>query len=288
MAHQRKDAKASVFEDLFSYTDNLLRLYRALHPEDTASTAKDLQNITLDHILTTCIHNDLGFTVGDRLMILVEAQSTWTANIIPRIILYLAQTWTRYFEARKFNLYSSTPIDIPKPEFYVIYTGDKKIDKDSISLSEEFFGGQKTSLDATVKIFRNDCNPDIIGEYIFFCKTLDTRRKLYPNDGKRAILETIRICIEANKLKSYLENRKKEVVDIMMYIFDQETVSRLAIEEAKQKALITGRAEGEIKGTIQSIHSLMESLKLTADQAMNALKIPKEEQAKYLSLLKLQ
>jgi len=49
-----------------------------------------------------------------------------------------------------------------------------------------------------------------------------------------------------------------------------------------------GEARGKQETIIQSIHNLMESLELTADQAMNALKIPKEEQAKYLSLLKLQ
>ena len=36
---------------------------------------------------------------------------------------------------------------------------------------------------------------------------------------------------------------------------------------------------------VESIKSIMETLKLTAQQAMNALKIPKGEQAKYMARL---
>ncbi len=69
-------AKASVFEDLFSDTENLLALYKALHPEDKTTAITDLKNITLKKILTNGIVNDLAFMVGMTLFILVEAQSS--------------------------------------------------------------------------------------------------------------------------------------------------------------------------------------------------------------------
>ena len=37
--------------------------------------------------------------------------------------------------------------------------------------------------------------------------------------------------------------------------------------------------------TVKSIESLMETLKLTAEQAMDALKVPKEEREKYIGML---
>ncbi len=40
----------------------------------------------LENIFTDDIYNDLGFIKGDKLMVLVEAQSTWTANIIIRAV----------------------------------------------------------------------------------------------------------------------------------------------------------------------------------------------------------
>ena len=37
-------------------------------------------------------YNDLVFTVKDRLLVLVEAQSTWSFNILLWLLLYLADT----------------------------------------------------------------------------------------------------------------------------------------------------------------------------------------------------
>lgn len=42
--------------------------------------------------------NDLGFSVGNRLMVLVESQSTFTMNIIIRAVMYLIQTYHDYFK----------------------------------------------------------------------------------------------------------------------------------------------------------------------------------------------
>lgn len=59
-------------------------------------------------------------------MILVEAQTTWTENIIVRCIMYLAQTWKDYFIITRQSVYDSTKLDFPEPELYVLYTGSKK------------------------------------------------------------------------------------------------------------------------------------------------------------------
>ena len=43
-------------------------------------------------------YNDLGFSVGNRLMVLAESQATWTVNIIIRALMYLIQTYHEYFK----------------------------------------------------------------------------------------------------------------------------------------------------------------------------------------------
>ena len=62
---------------------------------------------------------------------------------------------------------------------------------------------------------------------------------------------------------------------------------RLALAEQHQDGFEEGKAEGRAEGReaerLFSIRSLMESLGLTAQQAMNALKISAEEQSKYLA-----
>ncbi|MDO4988760.1 MAG: hypothetical protein Q4E17_07045, partial [Synergistes sp.] len=71
--HTTKD---SVFKSLFSHSEYLLQLYRSLHPEDTEITETDITDITLESVLAGREYNDLGFTVKDKFIILVEAQST--------------------------------------------------------------------------------------------------------------------------------------------------------------------------------------------------------------------
>lgn len=56
--------------------------------------------------------------------------------------------------------------------------------------------------------------------------------KLYGRT-KKAILETIRICKDRNVLKEYLESREKEVVDIMMVLYDEEEAMRTYVESER-------------------------------------------------------
>ena len=53
------------------------------------------------------------------------------------------------------------------------------------------------------------------------------------------------------------------------------------IEEGMEKGMEKGRAEG----MYDAIKSLMESCKWTAEQAMEALKIPKSDFPKYMAML---
>ena len=57
----QRTAKDSVFCDLFQDPENLLELYRCLHPEDTDAAVEDLGNVTLRNILVEDQYNDPGF-----------------------------------------------------------------------------------------------------------------------------------------------------------------------------------------------------------------------------------
>lgn len=100
---------------------------------------------------------------------------------------------------------------IPKPELYLIYTGDRKNIPDSISLSNEFFDGDRISIDAEVKVLYQENEKDIIGQYIIFSKVYNEQRKSYGNT-KLAVTETIRICKNRNVLKEYLEKKNRRLL----------------------------------------------------------------------------
>lgn len=155
-------------------------------------------------------------------MVLVESQSTWTVNIIIRALMYLIQTYHDYFKRTNQNLYGSKKVNMPRPELYLIYTGDKKNIPDSISLARDFFDGAEIAIDAEIKVLYQE-NEDIIGQYIIFSKVYTKQRKLYGNT-KQAVTETIDICKNRNVLREYLESKEREVVDIMMTLFDDEQI----------------------------------------------------------------
>jgi predicted transposase YdaD len=52
-------------------------------------------------------------------------------------------------------------------------------------------------------------------------------------------------------------------------------------EKAMTKGIAQGITQGITQGILSSIQNLMESMSWSAEQAMNALKIPEEERSKY-------
>ncbi len=220
-----RNVKDSVFRNLFSDKKYLLMLYQTLHPEDKDCTEEDLTCVTLEQILIRNIYNDLGFLAGDRLLVMVEAQSTWSVNIIIRSMLYIVRACQDYLRESRQSLFSTKPVHLPIPELYVIYTGSKKVEKDFISLTEEFFAGIQTALEVRVKVLTGDDGDDIISQYVTFTHIINEQIRTY-GQTRNAVTNAIQICTDRNILKEYLNRQRKEVIDIMFTLFDQDEALR--------------------------------------------------------------
>ena len=231
----KRTAKNSVFLDLFQNKRYLLKLYKTLHPEDTTATEDSLTDVTITNVLTDNLYNDLGFIANNKLMILVEAQSTWTVNILVRVLLYLAQSYHEYFQRTSQDYYKSRKVRMPKPELYVIFTGNKGRKSDRILLSEEFFKGADIDIEVKAKVIYESDTDDIINQYIIFCKVFNEQTKQHGMTQK-AVTETIRICKDRNVLREYLAQREKEVVTIMMSLFDEEQIMKSFIRSERHDA----------------------------------------------------
>ncbi len=228
----KRTAKNSVFLDLFQNKSYLLKLYKTLHPEDVTATEDSLTDVTITNVLTDNLYNDLGFIANNKLMILVEAQSTWTVNILVRVLLYLAQSYHEYFQHTSQDYYKSRKVRMPKPELYVIFTGNKGRKPDRIVLSEEFFMGADIDIEVKAKVIYESDTDDIINQYIIFCKVFNEQTKQYGMTQK-AVTETIRICKDRNILREYLLDREKEVLTIMMSLFDEEQIMKSFIKSER-------------------------------------------------------
>ena len=70
---------------------------------------------------------------------------------------------------------------------------------------------------------------------IFFCKVFNEQTKQH-GMTKKAVTETIRICKDRNVLREYLAQREKEIVTIMMSLFDEEQIMKSFIRSERHDA----------------------------------------------------
>ena len=288
----RRNAKDTVFTDLFRDPKYVLQLYQCLHPEDTTTTADQIEIITLKSVLTNRIYNDLGFMPNDRLIIVVEDQSTWTVNILLRVLMYLVQHYQEYLNrtGKEQSIYKSKKLDIPKPELYVLYTGSRKIEKDYLSLAEEFFDGDNSVMDIKVKIICDGEQGDIINQYVRFAGIFDEHMIWYRKNKSHVnaadvIKEIFRTCMEQHILMDYLKQREQEVVTLMTKLFDDEQVFKDYIVAERREALEEGRAEGYTETLFTNLKNLIISTGMSIEQALNALMVPEAERPKYIAML---
>ena len=246
--------KNNVFIRLFEDVRNVYRLYKELHPEDTQVKQSDIVIHSMDSILINDIYNDLGFIVNEgdnsKFVILVEAQSKWNQNMTLRLLLYLAETYRHYLHQNKISVHSEKRVKIPKPDLYVVYTGNEDV-PDVISFRDDYFDGD-CPVDVIVKVLKQPGTDTVSGQYIGFSKVYDEQRAIHHNKIE-CIKETIRICKEKGYLAEFLTEHEEEVVTMLMYLFDEQQ-ERETYEAARDKEKIAqGRAEGRAEGRAQGI-----------------------------------
>ena len=292
----KRKIKDSVFTALFSERKYLEELCRVLKPDVTEEELETLSIVTIQNILVDGLYNDLGFMIGNYILYLVEAQSTWSANIAVRIAMYYFETVREYITENGINIYGRK-VKIPKPVFYVVYTGKERHDEEYMSLAEEFFDGDASAMEVKVRVIRSGEGRNILDQYIGFTKVSDEQVRLYGRTHK-AIVETLRICIENDILKEFLKSREKEVIDMMTALFDEETVLKAAFaekdrekaeakEEGRQEGEKIGEKRGEKRGEENSrlliLGHMVKNGGFTIEKALEVSGIPKDEWGKYIS-----
>lgn len=150
--------------------------------------------------------------------------------------MYLMQTYHDYFEEQEADLYGSKKVHVPEAEVYMIYTGERVSRPETISLSEEFFGGKECAIEVKVKVIYGGKGNDIISQYVAFTKVYNEQMKLHGR-SREAVTETIRICKDRNVLREFLESREKEVISIMMTLFDEERIMRTYVASERREAV---------------------------------------------------
>ena len=217
--------KDSVFTLLFSEIGNVRKLYGSLHDDEDNYSDEDFKIITLENALINGQYNDLGFTVRDRLIILVEAQSTFNPNMGVRLLMYIAKSYHGYIIENKLNIFGERLIKLPIPEFIVVYSGAKRQDVNEIRLSDCFESNVSPNIELVVKVIKKDKTKiGILQEYLTFCDMYNryVKGKKTAKEKFQGLRKVIYECIQNGILGEFLKKHQKEVENMLMTVLSPE------------------------------------------------------------------
>ena len=254
--------KDSLFIDLFSDKMRLIQLYKSLIDDQRQINPEDIEILTIQNIILRGIYNDLGFRVKDEIIILMEAQTTYTTNIVLRILFYLSETLKNYIidssENKNLNeLYNTKPRIIPKIKLFVVYTGDKMMQDHDLHLKDVMVENDIISdIDMKVRVLCTGNKSSILGQYILFTQ-IYSRQKKECKDIETAVKNTIEICMNDEILKEYLDYRKMEVQEMITAFMTQEEAFESFLKDevraGEKRGEKIGEKRGEEKGKIDTL-----------------------------------
>lgn len=111
--------KDRLFRFAFQNPKDLLDLYNAIN-KTSYQNPEDLQITTLEDAVFLGVKNDLSFIVGN-VMSLYEHQSTRCQNMPLRGLIYFATLYQSYVKENGYDLYGSSRIELPFPNYIIFY-----------------------------------------------------------------------------------------------------------------------------------------------------------------------
>jgi hypothetical protein len=260
-----REYKNSVFSLLFSDPDILRELYGALEGVAIDPSEEIIIN-TLEGALYMKRLNDLSFTIGRKLVVLIEHQSTENPNMPLRLLMYIARVYEKILGTQ--DVYAKGLIKIPRPEIFVLYNGpDTDWDMKELKLTDAFEGAEglvaegASPLELQVKMYNiNGGHNEAMlrrSEYLLgFSIFIDKVREHY--NGKdnlgAAIKTAVEYCLERNILKAFLEAHSTEVINMLFAEWKDEE----ALEYRYKEGMREGREEGREEGRLETAKNLLE------------------------------
>ena len=290
------------------HKDWSLSLYNAVN--GTSYSEPDMISIeTLTQVLYMGMHDDVALMLMDELN-LYEHQATFNPNLPLRMLQYIANIFEVLITLQKKNKYGSKLILLPVPKLFSFYNGTTdKPEEMVLNLSDSFPEDKRAESDIQVRVrminINPGKNPDLVKkcrpleEYIWTVAAIRENRKQMnieesidkalndmPKDFEiRPFLMANRVGVKKMLLTEYNEAET-------MALFKEEGREEglkegieIGIEKGREEGIEKGVQKGITKATLENIQNLMETLKFSAKEAMDALKITSEDQKEYASQL---
>ena len=142
--------KDTVFRSYFKDKHRVLSLYRAVSG-DNSLTEDDIELNDLAEALVNGKRNDVSFVSGNKLIVLIEHQSTINYNMPLRFLSYLSKFYNKLTSAKA--TYNKERIPLPSPQFYVFYNGRESTEEISEMKLEDAFSDPNPVITLKVKAF---------------------------------------------------------------------------------------------------------------------------------------
>ena len=259
------------------HKDWTLSLYNAVN--GTSYTDPDLITITtLTQVLYMGMQDDVALLIMDELD-LYEHQSSFNPNMPLRLMQYTSNIYETLVTLQKRNKYGSRLIPLPVPKLVTFYNGKTdKPEKMILNLSDAFPAEKRDESDIQVRVRMININPGNNQAMVNRCKPLEeytwTVEEIRKNRGSMEIEMAIDKALDEMPddymIRPFLQANRVGVKKMLLTEYNETETMAMFKEE--------GREEGREENLLENIRSMMEGLKLTAMQAMDILKVPREEQ----------
>jgi hypothetical protein len=163
--------------------------------------------------------NDISFTIDNKLVILLEHQSTVNPNMPLRFLFYISRIYEKLIDLK--SIYRKILLPVPTPEFIVLYNGTAPQPDETIL--------RKT-----------------LEEYAQFIARV---REYEKKDGlEESLKKAVKYSIKKGILKWFLKEHGSEVVNMIFTEWNWDDAREVWEEEAKAQGIQIGEARGEARG----------------------------------------
>ena len=196
---------------------------------------------TLDGVFFGNLKNDLSCVYKNNFLVMIEHQSTPNENMPLRMLFYVAELFKQYIEPFKEKIYQLNQIELPTPKFYLFYNGRKnEPEQRQMKLSTAF--KNSSGLELVVNFYNlNEGNnenflkqSESLKSYCIFVNRVEKNLR----EGmilEKAIQEAIDYCINADIMAEYLKTRRKEVISMLGFEYDENLARKARDDEVREE-----------------------------------------------------